>query len=419
MRRISTNGENETEENARQAWEKFSANKHNRHDIRRYEANIGQNLLQALNSIIDESFIPKDYVRKDIFQKKHRILAKAPVQDHVTETMAILPYEQQIYDYICWQAPAVRPHMGTHGLMRIIRNDLYRNTQQEMMYYFQMDIHHFFPRMNHEILKQKINNLFKEGKTRRLIHKVIDSYPNGAPLGIKMAQFFGMIYLADFDRMAMEVFRILQDTEKTSYWTSRYITEKCMTATDAGMLGDGSQFLAREFREYLNEGLRHYFRFVDNIVVFHRDKTFLRILRELFIMNLSRDYHCEINRDFCIRPTWTGLRLCGYVFYHERVEADKKHKKRLGRKIHDLQKKGYDEETIRRKTASSMGFIKHANSINLIKSFGMEKSLGKIIKKRRIKPPFAMMSPEQKVPFSSIVSKEQDENSGGEYGKSC
>lgn len=358
-------------------------------------------------------FIPKGYIRKDIYQKKHRILAKAPTHDHVVETMAILPYERQIYDYICWQAPAVRPGMGTHGLMRIIRNDLFRCTQQEMMYYFQMDIHHFFPCMDHAILKQKINNLFKEGKTRRLIYKVIDSYPNGAPLGIKMAQFFGMIYLADFDRMAMEVFRILQDSEKLSYWTSRYITEKCITATDVQSLGEGTQFLAEQFREYLQEGLRHYFRFVDNIVVFHRDKTFLRILRELFIMHLSRDYHCEINRDFCIRPTWTGLRLCGYVFYYERVEADKRHKKRLRKRIHELQKKGYDEESIRIRTASSMGFIKHANSINLIKSLGMEKSLGKIIKKRRIKPPFETMGPEQKVPFSSIVSKKQDETSGG------
>lgn len=43
----------------------------------------------------------------------------------------------------------------------------------------------------------------------------------------------------------------------------------------------------------------------------------------------------------------------------------------------------------------------------------MEKSLGKIIKKRRIKPPFETMGPEQKVPFSSIVSKKQDETSGG------
>jgi len=43
----------------------------------------------------------------------------------------------------------------------------------------------------------------------------------------------------------------------------------------------------------------------------------------------------------------------------------------------------------------------------------MEKSLGKIIKNRRIKPPFKGMTPEQKVNFSSLVVKYVDKNGGG------
>ena len=66
---------------------------------------------------------------------------------------------------------------------------------------------------------------------------------------------------------------------------------------------------------------------------------------------------------------------------------------------------GYSEEQIRVKLASRFGFIKHADSINLIKSLGMQKSLGKIIKKRRVRPPFQGMNPDQKVPFSSVVNK--------------
>ena len=43
----------------------------------------------------------------------------------------------------------------------------------------------------------------------------------------------------------------------------------------------------------------------------------------------------------------------------------------------------------------------------------MEKSLGKIIKNRRIRPPFKGMSPNQKVPFSSLVVKELNKDGGG------
>ena len=66
-----------------------------------------------------------------------------------------------------------------------------------------MDIHHYFPLMDHAILKRQILRKVKPGKLQRLLFKVVDSYLQGAPLGIKVSQIFGMLYLADFDRLAM------------------------------------------------------------------------------------------------------------------------------------------------------------------------------------------------------------------------
>ena len=43
----------------------------------------------------------------------------------------------------------------------------------------------------------------------------------------------------------------------------------------------------------------------------------------------------------------------------------------------------------------------------------MEKSLGKIIKKRRVRPPFQGMNPDQKVPFSSVLNKCKEMLTGG------
>ena len=414
MRRIKDRRENETEQNARNAFENYARGKHRRADVRSYEAELDENVRLVLADIINETFEPQGYTEADIYDKKHRHLAKASIRDHHTEAAAMLPYEQQVYDYISWRAPAVRPGLGTHGLFRFVRNELYNVSQQEAMYNLTMDIHHYFPMMDHEVLKQKVANKFKQGKLRTFIYKVIDSYLQGAPLGIKIAQLFGMIDLADFDRMAERCFDISRDPERLAYWTSRYITEKIMTAKtpeDERLLGRGSVFLAERFRGFASEGLRHYFRFVDNFLVLHEDRTFLRIVRELFVMYLTRDYHFRLNTDHAVRPTWTGIRLCGYVFYHDHVEASKRNKQKLARRITRLQKKGFEEEQIRIKVSSQLGFIKHADCINLLKSLGMEKSLGKIIKKRRVKPPFTGMSPEQKVAFMTIVNK--CENGGG------
>lgn len=416
MRRIKQNGENESIENAREAFDRFADQKHKRWNVMRYEQDIDLHVHEVVCDIVNDTFSPSGYTEKWIFDKKPRKLAKAPVYDHHAEAAAMLPYEKAVYDHISWRSPAVRPGLGTHALMRFIRNDLFANEQLEVCYNFVLDIHHYFPLMDHFFLKRKIDNKFKKGKFRNFIHRVIDSFPHGAPLGIKMAQLFGMLYLADFDRLVERCFDILDNPEKMEYWTSHYIAEWCVTARspdEMAMLARGSQFMARRFRLFVEEGILHYYRFVDNILIIHEDKVFLRCIRDLTIMVLTRDYRAEINSDFQVRPVWMGIRLCGYNFLHERVAVSKRNKQEVARRAHKLQKLGFSEEQIRIKLASNLGYIKHADSINLLKKIGMENSLGKIIKHRRVKPPFEGMSPDQKVPFSTLVVKIDDKNGGG------
>ena len=415
MRRIRDNGENETEQNVREAYERFSEYKHSRRNIQRYEAHLDRNVQSVLRDIREETFQPRGYKAKTIHDKKTRILGKAPIYDHHAEAVAIYPYEQQVYDYLSWRSPAVRPGLGTHAMFRFVRNEIYRHAHLSMGYYLPLDVHHYFPLMDHAILKQKIDNKFKQGKLRRFLYKVIDSYMQGAPLGIKLAQLFGMLDLADFDRLAMQFFRIGQDPEKMSYWRSRYITLKILTAStpdDRRLLDCGSQAIGRRFDAYVAEGLVHYFRFVDNILVLHEDKTLLIVVRDLMLMILTRDYRCEMNNDYNVRPVWMGIRLVGYIFWPWKTSVSKINKHELARRVMKLQKKGYDEESIRIKLASRFSFAKHADSINLFKQLGMEKTLGKIIKRRRVKPPFQGMSPEQKFLFSDLVTTEEALKSG-------
>ena len=408
MRRIRDRAENESVENAHKAYDNFSDHKHNRDYVKVYEARLQENLELAVRFIVEESWTPEGYKEKVIFEKKFRKLAKAPVMDHVVESATILPYEKQIYDYSTWRAPAVKPGLGTHGLFRMLRNELRNHPQEDMMYYVPMDVHHYFPLMDHAILKEKLQRLIKPGKLLRFCFKVVDSYTQGVPLGIKVAQLFGQIYLADFDRMAMRFFDIGKDPEKLAYWTRRYVEGCIVTARSPDEYRElcrGPSYLAWKFRRYVEEGLPFYLRFVDNILIRHRDKTVLHIATELAIMHLSRDWHCTVNSDYNVRPTWTGIRIVGYVFYHDSVLDGKLNKKNLARKIARLRKKGCSEEQIRIKLSSRFGYIKHANCIHLLKKLGMEKSLGKIIKSRRVKAPFPEMNGSQKVKFSSICNK--------------
>jgi hypothetical protein len=415
MNRICDKRENETLENVRKAYENYSSGKKKRHNIQRFEKHLDHQLLLVKEQIINEKWIPSQYVRKVIFEKKKRILGKAPIHDHVIEAAEILPYEKELYDYIAWESPAIRPHLGTHALMRFMRNDLYRSSQKEMMYNLSMDVHHYFPSMDHHILKVKLAKKIKDGKLLRFMYKVVDSYLQGVPLGIKITQLFGLIYLADFDRLALRFFGINKDPEKLLYWTRRYIDIKIATAKspeDFLLLSKGAVYLSNRFRYFVNEGIKHYYRFVDNMIFFHEDKSVLSIIREISLMILSRDYHAIINKDYNIRPTWMGVRLCGYVFYHDRLLLGKENKKKLCRHVAHLKKCGLTEEQVRIRQASRFGYAKHANTINLIKKIGMEKSLGKIIKRHRIKVPFEDMDCDQKVKFSSICQYLHEEQTG-------
>ena len=416
MRRIHDNGMAETADNIQSAWESFSDGKGKRDNIRKYEKNLQANLERVQHELEDESWEPSPYISKEVMERKRRKLAKAPIHDYVLEAAAIKPYETQLYDYIAWQCPAVRPNMGQKGMLRAMRNELFGNSQQECNYYLSMDAHHYFPLMDHEILKKQISRKVKPGKMQRILFKVVDSYLQGAPLGIKISQIYGQLYLAQFDRMAMRFFDIADNPEKLRFWTAKYIEGRIVTAKtpeDYEELCRGPQYLAEKFKRYAVEGIRHYHRFVDNIIVLHEDKTFLGIFKTLAIMILAREFHVIINKDYNIRPTYTGIRIIGYVFFHDRVLLGKRNKQDLCRHVHKLFKRGKSEEEIRIAQSSRFGYAKHVNTIHLIKSIGMEKTLGKIIKGHRVKAPFEGMTSNQKVKFSSICRTLAENNRGG------
>ena len=129
-------------------------------------------------------------------------------------------------------------------------------------------------------------------------------------------------------------------------------------------------------------------------------------------MILAREYHIIINKDWNVRPTWMGIRLCGYVFYNDHVLPSKYNKQATARQIHKCFKKGMTEEQTRIKCASRLGYLSHADCINLLRKLGMENSLGKIIKRHRIKSPFEGLVAEDKLKFLSVCKTLTDDGYG-------
>ncbi|MFR9506781.1 MAG: hypothetical protein SNI45_06925 [Rikenellaceae bacterium] len=402
----------ETLENFEDAFQGYSENKRNRKVVRDFEKNLESNLQNLLQRYKDASWTTSEYVYKEVYHPKKRIVAKLPVDDHVIQWAACLQIEELLHDSMIGRSCSCVKGKGTHYFSKILQDELLSDPE-DTFYFVQLDIHHYFLNINQDLLKERYRRKFKDPKLLSFLDEFVDSFDPGLPLGVKISQILANVFLAPFDWLALECFNILGDREKFKYWQSRYVTDKlivCRNEFDAVDVGKGVHHLNMLFERYVREGLRHYFRFADNIIILHRDKTFLHIITEMSIMILTRDYPLEVNRNWNVRPVHAGgIDVCGYIYYHDHTMLRKRNKKALCRQVAKLRNKGTPQREIELKCASRVGFASHCNSKHLLKTLDMEKRLGAKIKNKRKKAPFEGMEFDQKQSIDDIICHLNDE----------
>ena len=406
----------ETKRNYELAFDGFSEHKKARITVHKFEEDLDGNLAALLEAYLTESWHTSPYTDERIFDRKSRIISKLPIKDHVQQWASCLHVEPLLCDTFIRKSCSCVKGRGTHDFVNLLRKDL--NSSYEDTYYFvQLDVHHFFPNINHELMKTSLRAKIKDPKLLRFLDEFIDSYPSGLPLGVKISQILANYFLASFDRLAIRVFDILADPDKFAYWCGRYVSHHIHIAgrDNEAELCKGASFLKSKFRKYVKQGLKYYSRFADNIVILHRDKAFLHLVTEMVIMILARDYLLPVNKSWNVRPVHAGgIDVCGYVSFHDHRLLRKRNKKDLCRQVAMLRKKGFSPEEIRLRCASRIGFALHANSRNLLRklNINMEKRLGAVIKNRKVQIPFKGMRFDQKKAFADLVCKEGQEEQG-------
>ena len=128
----------------------------------------------------------------------------------------------------------------------------------------------------------------------------------------------------------------------------------------------GVKSLNERFDRFCREGLKHYYRFMDNIFIMHEDKVFLRLMAELAVMHLARDWKLSINKSWNIHRTCDGIDFCGQKIFADHALLRKRTKQALCAQVARLRKRGLNDEQIRHKAASRLGLAKHADTKNLL-----------------------------------------------------
>jgi len=399
-----------TKENFEKAFWGYSAHKLHRGKVQSFMQDIERNTDELLNAYVNGTWKTSPYTPMYIEHPKHRQINKLPIKDHVIQWAAANQYEKIFIDTLFPASCSCVPGRGTHYFVKILKDEL-RNNIDKTKYAVQLDIHHYFPNINHELMKKCYRRKIKDTILLSFLDEIVDSFVQGLPMGIKISQLLANLYLASFDRLALRCFDIELNTDKMNYWRRRYVEgkiETCRRNEDADELKYGIQFLNNKFDKFVKRKIK-YFRFADNMVFLHEDKVFEHILCELAIMHLARDFLLNVNKEWNVRPVeGCGIDICGYVFFHDHIRLRKRNKVSLCKQVANLRKKGYSQRDIELRCASRVGFAMHGDTKMLLKKLKMENRLGKVISRRRKKAPFDGMDVDQKQSIENIICHIQE-----------
>lgn len=132
-----------------------------------------------------------------------------------------------------------------------------------------MDIRHFYPSIDHELLKQIYRKKLKDPELLKLLDDIVDSAP-GVPIGNYISQFFANLFLTYFDH-------------------------------------------------YLKEDLkvRFYLRYADDMVILSSDKVVLHNILNR-IQQKMKELHLILKPNYQIFPVEDrGIDFLGYIFRHK------------------------------------------------------------------------------------------------------
>lgn len=364
-----------TKENFRNAYNGYSHGKEYRKSIKEFEEELNKNLTKLLEEFISGSYKTSKYSNHKIYEPKERIISKLCARDH-TMQWAILLQTENIFvnTYIRTSCACVKGR-GTHDFVDMLKKTLH-NHPEDTEYFVQLDIHHYFENIDHELLKKIIRRKIKDNHLLKILDNFVDSYKKGLPLGVKISQILANFFLYQFDWFVIKHFNIKNNPELLEEYANEYVRDCKATAKteyQKSEIEKGDEYLKNKFISYLDKKML-YFRFADNMILLHKDKTFLHIINRIAIKKLQEDYGLEVNKSWHLAPVEVnGIDVCGYVFYHDYIKLRKRNKKMLCRQIANLRKKNIPTEEIQLTCASRIGFASHANTKHLLDTLGLKK----------------------------------------------
>lgn len=312
-------------ENIKQAILNASKGKKYRKSVKNVIVNIDYYTEYIRKLLEHKKYVPSPYIVmriRDGTRKKERIIYKPRFFPDQCIHWALMQQIEPIlmrgmYEFCC---ASVRDR-GIHYASKHIKKILVRD-RKNTKYCLKLDVKKFYPSINKEILKQKLMRIIKDRDTLDLLDKIIDSNENGVPIGNYTSQWFANFYLQSLDH-------------------------------------------------YIKQDLKvpHYIRYMDDMILFHRNKKELHRIKEKVEKYLK-------NEKLTLKENWQlfkvdsrPLDFIGYRFHRGYTTVRKSNFLRIKRRIMKIYKKGHLNYIDASSVLSYYGWLKYSNSHKIIEKY--------------------------------------------------
>lgn len=240
--------------------------------------------------LLDGTYRTSKYSTFKIYEPKERVIFKLPYFPDRICHHAILNILEPIWvNTFIHQTYACIKGRGIHKLLNDLRKDL--KDVNSTKYCLKLDIHKFYPSIDHEVLKELIRKKIKDNVLLKVLDNIIDS-ADGVPIGNYLSQFFGNLYLSPLDRYIKESLKV------------RYYKRYC---DDMILLSDSKEMLHKYF---------------DKIESF-----------------LTNNLHLQLKPNYQIFPVDArGIDFVGYKSFHTYTLLRKSLKERIKKLIRNRSK---------------------------------------------------------------------------------
>ena len=297
---------------------------------------------------------------------------------HHALVRVLLPtFTKGLYKYSCASIPGRGIHYAKKHIEKLIRKQ-----SKHTKYYLKIDIKKFFDSIPHKPLKEMLIKKVHDKDVRDILFKVINTTDVGLPIGFYTSQWLSNLYLESLDHYISEhiVEDIERDNPRKSKRSKKRKRDKC--------------------------GMKHYFRYMDDMVIFSSNKRKLKKVREYINKYLEEKLGLKMKDNWTIvrfstKPTKKNkkkygefLDFVGFKFYYNETKIRKRIYKKIKALIKELKARGKDNISVHqaRSMLSYYGFIKWSDAKGLyikeLKPWVSLKDLKKIVKdedKRRSK----------------------------------